>query len=124
MARKKYTFVVSEDIDKFEAILDAASIFVNIKSKKIEDGKYVLEGTTVDIESLLKKFANGTVAITYPIEDRCSSASVVLNDKTSVSIMGTRDEVESIVGYLNKAYRPEWVLMRIYNEEEDEDEYI
>ena len=65
MADTRYTVYVFEQIERFETFLET---YAEVKSEKIEDGKYILEGSSDIIESLLKKFTNGTVAITGDIE--------------------------------------------------------
>lgn len=121
MAIRKYTVYVNKEINRFEAILDAASIFVKIKSEKIEDGKYILEGSLDVIETLVKNFANGTMAITS--SDREYSSAIVKMDNVTININenedAEKDDVVSIVNHLNKIGEPEWVLIRLYNEEED-----
>jgi hypothetical protein len=129
MAKVRYMVHVFKDVEKFEGILDASSIFVDkFAYKKIEDGKYLIycDLTTVDkIEKLVKRFARGTRAIRSV--DCDSSAAVQMNEKTNVIIQhATPEAVVAFVDHLAKINNPEWVLMYLtgYNYEEEEDEYI
>lgn len=127
MANKKYTVTVpDEQINRFEAVLDAGSIFVHLDYEKVKTGKYVLEGAETTIESLIKKFHGGLVGITNVAGQ--SSACIKLDDASIISIdKSSNDRVMQFVDRLKKIYEPTWVLMYLtgYNyEEEDEDEYI
>ena len=129
MAKVRYMIEVFKDAEKFEGILDAASIFVDkFAYNKREDGKYLIYGdlTTVDnIEKLVKRFARGTRAIRSV--DCDSSATVQMNEKANAIIQhATPDAVKVFVDHLAKINNPEWVLMYLtgYNYEEEEDEYI
>ena len=109
MADAKYTVYVFKDIDTFETFLDVASMLVKFKFEKIEDGKYVIEGSSDVIESLVKKFGNGTQAVTNAIGER-SSAVVKMKDIANININNA--------GYLNKINQPEWVLMYLVGYDE------
>ena len=127
MAKVRYMVEVFKDAEKFEGILDAASIFVDsVSYEKREDGKYLIDGDVVSIEKIVKGFARGTRAIRSVGVD--SSAVVQMNEKTEITIKhATSLAVVSFINQLAKFNNPEWVLMYLqgYNyEEEDEDEYI
>ena len=114
MTDAKYTIYVFEQIEKFETILD----YAEVKSEKIDDGKYVLEGSSDVIESLVKKFANGTMAITSDIEGG-SCAIVKINSYATVSINDVaRDKVISFVNRLIKVRTPEWALIYLIGYDE------
>ena len=126
MAKVRYMVHVFKDVEKFEGILDAASIFVDgLSYEKREDGKYVLDGDVASIEKIVKGFARGTRAIRSVGVD--SSAIVQMNEKTEATIKhATSEAVRSFVDRLAGFNNPEWVLMYLqgYNYEEEEDEYI
>lgn len=114
MANTKYTVYVFEQIERFETIIE----YAEVKSKKIEDGKYVLEGSSDTIESLVKKFANGVIAITSDIEGN-SCAIVKINSYATISVNdATRDEVILFVSRLIKARVPEWALLYLMGYDE------
>lgn len=122
MAIRKYVVYVNKEIGRFEAILDVASIFVKIKSKKIQDGKYVLEGSLDVVETLIHNFANGIMAITK-IDAEHSSANMKMSGAKITISEGERDQIESIVNRLI-SNSPEWVVMYLagcdYDEENNE----
>ena len=118
MTDVKYTVYVFKDIDTFETFLDVASMLVKFKFEKIEDGKYVLEGSSDVIESLVKKFANGTQAVTNAIGER-SSAVVKMKDIANININNAGwSDVVLLVSHLNKINQLEWVLMYLVGYDE------
>ena len=118
MADAKYTVYVFKDIDTFETFLDVASMLVKFKFEKIEDGKYVIEGSSDVIESLVKKFGNGTQAVTNAIGER-SSAVVKMKDIANININNAGwSDVVLLVSHLNKINQPEWVLMYLVGYDE------
>lgn len=118
MTDVKYTVYVFKDIDRFETFLDVASMLVKFKFEKIEDGKYVLEGPSDTIESLVKKFGKGTLAVTNAIGER-SSAVVKMKDIANININNAGwSDVVLLVSHLNKINQPEWVLMYLVGYDE------
>lgn len=122
MTDTKYTVYVFKDISIFETFLDMVSMVVKFKSEKMEDGKYVLEGPSDTIESLVKNFGKGTLAVTNAIGER-SSAVVKMKDIANININNAEwSDVVLLVSHLNKINQPEWVLMYLvgYNEKCDD----
>lgn len=118
MTDVKYTVYVFKDIDRFETFLDVASMLVKFKFEKIEDGKYVLEGSSDVIETLVKNFGNGTLAVTNAIGE-CSSAVVKMKDMAIININNAGwNDVVLLVSHLNKINQPEWVLMYLVGYDE------
>ena len=118
MTDVKYTVYVFKDIDRFETFLDVASMLVKFKFEKIEDGKYVLEGSSDVIETLVKNFGNGTQAVTNAIGKR-SSAVVKMKDIANININNAGwSDVVLLVSHLNKINQPEWVLMYLVGYDE------
>ena len=118
MTDKKYTVYVDKDINIFETFLDVASMLVKFKFEKIEDGKYVLEGSSDVIETLVKNFGNGTLAVTNAIGER-SSAVVKMKDMAIININNAGwNDVVLLVSHLNKINQPEWVLMYLVGYDE------
>lgn len=118
MVDAKYTVYVFEQIDRFETFLDVASMLVKFKFEKIEDGKYVLEGSSDVIETLVKNFGNGTLAVTNAIGER-SSAVVKMKDIANININNAGwSDVVLLVSHLNKINQPEWVLMYLVGYDE------
>jgi len=118
MTDVKYTVYVFKDIDTFETFLDVASMLVKFKFEKIEDGKYVLEGSSDVIETLVKNFGNGTQAVTNAIGER-SSAVVKMKDIANININNAGwSDVVLLVSHLNKINQPEWVLMYLVGYDE------
>ena len=118
MTDVKYTVYVFKDIDRFETFLDVASMLVKFKFEKIEDGKYVLEGSSDVIETLVKNFGNGTLAVTNAIGER-SSAVVKMKDMAIININNAGwNDVVLLVSHLNKINQPEWVLMYLVGYDE------
>lgn len=124
MAKVRYMVHVFKDVEKFEGILDAASIFVEgVSYEKREDGRYLLYGNPISIEKIIKGFASGTRAIRSVSTD--SSALIQMNEKTEVSIKhATSLAVVSFVNQLAKFNNPEWVLMYLQGYNYEEEEYI
>lgn len=118
MTDTKYTVYVFKDISIFETFLDMVSMVVKFKSKKMEDGKYVLEGPSDTIESLVKNFGKGTLAVTNAIGER-SSAVVKMKDIADININNAGwSDVVLLVSHLNKINQPEWVLMYLVGYDE------
>lgn len=118
MTDVKYTVYVFKDIDTFETFLDMVSMVVKFKSEKMEDGKYVLEGPSDTIESLVKNFGKGTLAVTNAIGER-SSAVVKMKDMATININNAGwSDVVLLVSHLNKINQPEWVLMYLVEYDE------
>ena len=118
MTDVKYTVYVFKDIDTFETFLDMVSMVVKFKSEKMEDGKYVLEGPSDTIESLVKNFGKGTLAVTNAIGER-SSAVVKMKDIANININNAGwSDVVLLVRHLNKINQPEWVLMYLVGYDE------
>lgn len=118
MTDVKYTVYVFKDIDTFETFLDMVSMVVKFKSEKMEDGKYVLEGSSDTIESLVKNFGKGTLAVTNAIGER-SSAVVKMKDMATININNAGwSDVVLLVSHLNKINQPEWVLMYLVGYDE------
>lgn len=125
MTDAKYTIYVFEQIENFETILDAASVLVKLKFEKIEDGKYVLEGSSNIIEPLVKNIGNGILAVTNAIGE-CSSAVVKMKDMANININNAGwNDVVLLVSHLNKINRPDWVLMYLVGyDEKCDDIYV
>lgn len=118
MAIKKYTVIVPDDqISRFEAVLDAGSIFVFLKYEKVKNGEYVLEAAETTIESLVKKFDGGLVGITNVSGQ--SSAVIKLDDGSIISINKLSNaKVMQFIEHLKKIYKPIWVLMYLVGYDE------
>ena len=125
MTDTKYTVYVFKDIDIFETFLDMVSMVVKFKSEKMEDGKYILEGPSDTIETLVKNFGNGTLAVTNTIGE-CSSAVVKMKDMATININNAGwNDVVLLVSHLNKINQPEWVLMYLVGyDEKCDDIYV
>lgn len=122
MADAKYTVYAFKEIDRVETFLDALSMYTDVKSKKIEDGKYVLEGSSDIIESLVRRLANGIMAVTSNVGE-CSSAIVEMSNMATVAITNaTWNNVMIIINQLNGISKPEWILLYLngYSEECDD----
>lgn len=125
MTDAKYTVYVDKEISRFETIFDVASMLVKIKFEKIEEGKYVLEGASDVIETLVKNFGNGALAVTNTIGE-CSSAVVKMKDMANININNAVwNDVILLVSHLSKINQPEWVLMYLVGyDEKCDDIYV